>query len=776
LDNIKGVILTNSISYPKFRAWDHNDNPLVGGKLYSYVSGTTTLTNTYSDVDLLIPNTNPVILDSAGEAIVYLDGSAKLVLKDSDDVLLWTADDVTAETLWTFSPAQAGVFYSSVLYGGSQAVIEDALTAIGSSEATLYLAPSDWILDDDLTIPANVQLKPERGALIHKGVFNLTINNFDAGLYQIFSCTGSGKVVFGVGSVKEVNAAWFGLTGDSGTTNNYAPIQLALGSLQTGMELVIPKASGYYGVTNTAALTCSTSDIKVRIDGDLYSTSDQVDLFTFSGSRVKCYGLGSLRGPGTFDGENYWASLIRFTGGDCKATGLIFDYPPTAGVTFWDCVGGEAHGNLFRGGPDSDAGLNTHFGVLVHSGSKVNITDNRFTRYPGDATGRIITAIHLTMFDSLVDPDGETSSATRDCVVTGNIGDNMIQHLVYAYGNRNIVMNNVAKYCGAFSFQIVGQWNTVSNNKAFYGAGGITLGDASDCIVDNNTIDQCDNDTSYGILVQPFLTNNELSRNRISGNIINKSYYAGIAFNPIFGAYTAASVDDNVVDGNILTDIGKIDLTSAAEHGIYFGEDSVTKARNQITHNSINGVYGKGIDVLAFTGGKISHNIINDYDLQTLGTWGKAIDLFASTGNIIESNEIIANDSNLWGIYEGVGSSANKYRDNDITVSGYPIFLAAASSMVWVSDTKSISTSAAITFSLGDARTYLVTPGAALNFNPDSAGALGTFPAGYEIVLVNLSGTYAITFDSAGLNQAVTAGQRGIFVFDGTAWKKVYVG
>jgi hypothetical protein len=84
--------------------------------------------------------------------------------------------------------------------------------------------------------------------------------------------------------------------------------------------------------------------------------------------------------------------------------------------------------------------------------------------------------------------------------------------------------------------------------------------------------------------------------------------------------------------------------------------------------------------------------------------------------------------------------------------------------------------SSAIAFELGEVRTYLVTPGAALNFNPTSAGDLGTFPAGYEVVLVNLSGTYTITFDSAGLNQAVTAGQRGIFVYDGTAWRKVYVG
>jgi hypothetical protein len=86
-------------------------------------------------------------------------------------------------------------------------------------------------------------------------------------------------------------------------------------------------------------------------------------------------------------------------------------------------------------------------------------------------------------------------------------------------------------------------------------------------------------------------------------------------------------VDDNVVSGNILTDIGKVDLTSSPEHGIYFGDDTIPKNRNHITNNSINGVYGRGIDVLGFVSGKISNNIINNYDLQILALWARAIDL-----------------------------------------------------------------------------------------------------------------------------------------------------
>lgn len=75
---------------------DSNGVPLAGGKLYSYAAGTTTPQATYTDETAGTPNTNPVILNSAGKASVWLGSLAyKFMLKDSLGNLIWTVDNVS---------------------------------------------------------------------------------------------------------------------------------------------------------------------------------------------------------------------------------------------------------------------------------------------------------------------------------------------------------------------------------------------------------------------------------------------------------------------------------------------------------------------------------------------------------------------------------------------------------------------------------------------------------------------------------------------------------
>lgn len=80
---------------PVMQFFDANGNPLVGGKLYTYAAGTTTPQATYTDYTGGTANTNPVIFNSRGEAAVWCGNSRYyMVLKDADDNLIWTADNV----------------------------------------------------------------------------------------------------------------------------------------------------------------------------------------------------------------------------------------------------------------------------------------------------------------------------------------------------------------------------------------------------------------------------------------------------------------------------------------------------------------------------------------------------------------------------------------------------------------------------------------------------------------------------------------------------------
>jgi hypothetical protein len=70
--------------------------PLVAGRLYTYLAGTTTPQATYTDYTGTIANANPVILDARGEANVWLEQGVayKYILKDALDNTIWSQDGI----------------------------------------------------------------------------------------------------------------------------------------------------------------------------------------------------------------------------------------------------------------------------------------------------------------------------------------------------------------------------------------------------------------------------------------------------------------------------------------------------------------------------------------------------------------------------------------------------------------------------------------------------------------------------------------------------------
>lgn len=74
---------------------DSSGVPFAGGQIFTYAAGTTTPLATYTDETGNTPNTNPIILDSAGRANIWIGNSSyKFVLEDSLGNIIKTVDNI----------------------------------------------------------------------------------------------------------------------------------------------------------------------------------------------------------------------------------------------------------------------------------------------------------------------------------------------------------------------------------------------------------------------------------------------------------------------------------------------------------------------------------------------------------------------------------------------------------------------------------------------------------------------------------------------------------
>ena len=97
---------------PKLQFFSNAGVPLDSGKIYTYAAGTTTPLATFTDSAGTVNNPNPVILDSRGEASVWLGTqSYKFKLTTSDDVEIWTVDNIS---LGPFPDSTASIIAAAV--------------------------------------------------------------------------------------------------------------------------------------------------------------------------------------------------------------------------------------------------------------------------------------------------------------------------------------------------------------------------------------------------------------------------------------------------------------------------------------------------------------------------------------------------------------------------------------------------------------------------------------------------------------------------------------
>ena len=105
---------------------DADQLPLVGGKVYTYAAGTSTPKASYTDSTMGSSNTNPVILDTRGEADIWLNGAYKIIVTDSLDVLI---PDHTVDNVRDWSNDAT---YTNPTLAGTPVVTASAVTWSGN--------------------------------------------------------------------------------------------------------------------------------------------------------------------------------------------------------------------------------------------------------------------------------------------------------------------------------------------------------------------------------------------------------------------------------------------------------------------------------------------------------------------------------------------------------------------------------------------------------------------------------------------------------------------
>lgn len=132
-----------------------------GYKLYTYATGTTTPQATYTNRAGTVENTNPVVLDARGEAILYLTPGVVY------DFVLKSADDVTE---WTRSGVESGDLARYIVNADDRGLVGDGVTDETAKLQAMFTAAAGKVLmlgknktyaldtATGLTIPANTTL------------------------------------------------------------------------------------------------------------------------------------------------------------------------------------------------------------------------------------------------------------------------------------------------------------------------------------------------------------------------------------------------------------------------------------------------------------------------------------------------------------------------------------------------------------------------------------------------------------------------------------------
>ena len=171
---------------------DQNGQPLVGGQVYFYQVGTLVPKDTYQDPAETIPNTNPVVLDAGGYAVIFGSGGYRQVLQDVNGNTIW--DQTIAQVSQSAFGTQTTIASAATVDLGS-VTTNNALitgnTTITSFGASASLANPVYLIQFNgaLTLTYNA------ASLVLPGAANITTAAGDSAFVTFINPLGYWQVI-----------------------------------------------------------------------------------------------------------------------------------------------------------------------------------------------------------------------------------------------------------------------------------------------------------------------------------------------------------------------------------------------------------------------------------------------------------------------------------------------------------------------------------------------------------------------------------------------------
>jgi len=469
---MSGLIIPNA----KQQYLDGNGNPLAGGFVYYYIPSTTTFKNTYQNAALTILNTNPIILDSAGECIAYGSGSYRQIVTDVNGNLIWD------QPTYAFPNDTSNITYTAPYTNAVSEILTSKLAE--SVSVNDFGAKGDGSTDDTTSIQnalnsgvKQVVFVPGQTYLINGGLTCST-----AGL-NIIATGATIKLKNSASSLSMLTLSGANSTVNGGTWDGNKANGNSTGDVYNSFNIRI--AADYCTVKNITSI--NTWGMSIKGFGNFMSALNNnikntgvYGIFFDGSSSVSHYGNRAI--GNTIDMSN---GII--SGGQNQGQGILF----TAGTGQYQIDWELSDNNIT--GPQTT--VNDQAINLAVRG-KNGIVSNNLTRYGamGFSEGGEYTVIDGNRFLNLVgvrygiEPSGGNLVISNNIVVDADYG--MICSNNYNFDNLMITGNNFSVTTNAIKLQIstgyTGQNVVISGNylKSYFGV--YTQGDIKNLTISSN--------------------------------------------------------------------------------------------------------------------------------------------------------------------------------------------------------------------------------------------------------------------------------------------------